>query len=146
VPALRKQPNDLLRNEPIKVTIDDLRQTDFDLKTSIGDLVARDISFQDMQSVARAFQTYFTIKIAPDKHVNNIIVAQACRHVIVHYGGVVNQKLLNQISKSHPRDLKTGLALDEELGFQRDEVDVVAASMKSYLKSLVGKIGDAVDA
>lgn len=140
VAALQRLPSDALKAEPIKVSIDDLRRTEFDLSTSIGDLIARDISFQDMQSIARAFQSYYTIKVVVDKDVNNIILAQACRHVIVHSGGIVNQRLQNQTSGAQPRDVKTNLVMETELGFEREDVQVIGTSMKTYLNNLVLKI------
>jgi hypothetical protein len=41
-----------------------------------------------------------------DKDVNNIILGQACRHVIAHRGAVVDERLVRQVKGAQPRTIK----------------------------------------
>lgn len=54
----------------------------------------KDLSFQDMQAISRAFKDYISVEITKNKTVNNIIPAQACRNVIVHAGGKITNRLI----------------------------------------------------
>jgi hypothetical protein len=141
---LNRPSSGTLKLEPLKLTLDDLRESDFDLKASIGDIIAKDISFQDMQSIGRAFNTFYSFKIPQDKDVNNIILAQACRHAIVHFGAVANSRTIHQVAKAVPRSLKWELILDSEIGFERNEVRLVGQSMDTYLSTLASQIEAAI--
>jgi len=120
----------------------------FDLKNdvektrSIGDLLAtqKDISFQDMQSIARTFQEYFSILIEKNQNTNNIILAQAFRHAIVHSGSKVDRKLVNQVSKAIPRTVKLDIELESEILFNQEEISLISESMKQYLEDLFSNI------
>lgn len=136
VSILSRLPSGALRMEPLKLTVEDLRQSSFDLKARIGDIIAKEISFQDMQSIGRAFHTYYTFAIAQDKDVNNIILAQACRHAIVHCGAVVNQRTIHQVARAVPRSVKMDVVVDSEIGFDRNEVRAVGELMYAYLNAL----------
>ena len=51
-------------------------------------LIAKhDISFQDMQSIARTFKDYVGVSVLRGSTMNDVIVAQAYRNAIVHAGG-----------------------------------------------------------
>ena len=78
--------------------------------------------------------------MAKDSTVNNIILAQACRHVIVHAGGEVTPKLLRQISSAVPRDIKIEMVGNATVQFSQQEIQAVADSMMRYLIALVEKI------
>jgi predicted AAA+ superfamily ATPase len=108
----------------------------------IGDLIILkdDISFQDMQSTHRAFKKYFDAHLETDGIVRNIIVAQACRHSIVHDGARVNQRTINQIRNASPRTLKPELTLNQEISFSIDEIDRLSVDMLSYVSKLVDKV------
>jgi len=97
----------------------------------------KDISFQDMQSIARAFSNYFGIEIQRESHVNDIIVAQAARHSIVHNGGIVDKRMINQLNSAKPRTIKRVVTMGEEVKFVPDEVRAVAAAMKEYVENLI---------
>lgn len=99
-----------------------------------------DISFQDMKSVAREAEKYFDIKIEQDKDTHNIILAQACRHVLVHSNGVANKKTIRQIKEAKPRTIKTQLKEGDEINFDKDEINIIAESMKNYFNILSDKI------
>ena len=129
--------NNLLREE-IKISIGELKLLDFNLSENFGELVAtkKDISFQDMQSILRAFETYFEYKTEKNKDINNIILSQACRHVIVHKGGVVDEKLIKQVSSAEPRDVKDNLNINENIQFSPDEIEIIGKSMIEYINKL----------
>ena len=99
-----------------------------------------DISFQDMQSVSRAFSTH--LKIDPPRFTatNDIIVGQAARHVIAHAAPLVDRKMLNQVRAAAPRTLKPILVEGEAIRFSPTEVKTLAASMEMYLADLTDAV------
>jgi hypothetical protein len=130
------------KKEEIKVSLSDLEALNYDVLGGIGELVvsSKNISFQDMQSIARAFRDWFGYEPKKDREVNNIIVSQACRHVIVHSGGIVNKRLLSQIMNAIPRDLKPNLIENESLRFSPQEIEIVGKSMIRYVEKLSGEL------
>jgi hypothetical protein len=74
-------------------------------------------SFQDMKSISRIFEECHEIFIPKDNRVNDLILAQAARHAIVHEGGKVNKRMLGQLSTASPRALKVSLSLGEQIQF-----------------------------
>lgn len=129
-----------IEKEEIKLTIGQLVY-DFDIVNLF--LLKKDISFQDMQSIAKAFEEYIGInKIHQDKVVNNIILSQACRHCIVHSGSVVKQKTLKQLSFAKPRDLKCNLEIDDKILFNETEIKIISDSMVKYIDRLISKLPD----
>lgn len=86
-------------NEELNIEIEELLIRGDQINDVLGDLLIqkKDISFQDMKSVSRAFKEYFGIEIKKDNVVNNIILGQACRHAIVHEGGRVNGRIIRQV-------------------------------------------------
>ncbi len=137
-----------LLREQIKITFADLREAEFNLRERAPDLLvnAKDISFQDMKSIARAFKENLGIEIARDQTVNDIILAQACRHVIVHTGAIANQALVRQLSGANPRSLKPTIVVGEAIQFSPDEVEGAASAMLLYLKDLEAQVREAVSA
>ncbi len=138
--------SDLLR-EDIKLSFREIRDADWRLRDIAADLLVekKDLSFQDMQAISRAFKNYLGISIEKDAHVNNIILAQACRHVIVHAGGYANDRLIRQIESATPRDLKLKITKGEYVQFSPKEVEIVSESMESYIKSLAEKVREVLD-
>lgn len=140
---LKEGISDHIRKEEIKISLGELRDSDFNLSETIGELIAskKDISFQDMQSISKAFKEYFDLDIKRDKIVNNIIIGQACRHVIVHCGNIADSRLLRQIEKSIPRDIKQNIELREIIQFEPAEIKIVGDSMKEYIIKIVDALG-----
>lgn len=134
--AVKTQKFEKINRATIEVTLADL-QKDAEARSS-GEILAiqNDISFQDMQSIARAFQDYFDFVITRDTNVNNIILAQACRHAIVHSGARVDKRLQAQVSGAKPRTVKPSVDLDSEILFSPEEVKLVGESMKLYLEQI----------
>jgi hypothetical protein len=124
-----------LLREDLRLTLGGLKEHNFDLLDVAPDLLiqAKEISFQDMQSIARAFKTYLDIQIAKSDDVNDIIIGQACRHVVVHAGGRADERLLRQTANAKPRRVKPQILLDEQVQFTPEEVDVVGVAMSNYV-------------
>jgi hypothetical protein len=137
--------NDLSR-EDIKLTFRQLRDANWHLREIAADLLVekKDLSFQDMQAIGRAFKTYLGVTIDKDNCVNNIILAQACRHVIVHTGGLVTDRLIHQVANASPRELKAKMTKGEHVQFSPDEVEIVSKSMVAYVQSLTYKVHEAL--
>lgn len=139
--AMRKGSSPRLMKQDMKVTVGDLIEVTSNPDDAISALLIekKDLSFQDMQAIHRAFRDYVDVEVEQDSTVNNIILAQACRHVIVHAGGEVTPRLVRQVSGAVPRDLKAQLDGASVVQFSQDEVRIVAESMKGYLAALVEK-------
>jgi hypothetical protein len=135
----------VLKSEELKISVSQLLEFNGEIKDSLGDLIAEknDLSFQDMKSIGRAFKTYFGFTIEKDVNVNNIIMAQAGRHVIVHDSSRINDRILRQVFGAHPRTLKPELS-GNVVSFDSDEVTLIANSMQDYLKSVRKQIENRV--
>ncbi|HJZ72383.1 MAG TPA: hypothetical protein VKE51_11640, partial [Vicinamibacterales bacterium] len=109
-----------------------------DERQSIGELLqtTKNISFQDMQSIVRAFKDYLGITPSRNTTMNNIIVAQACRNVIAHVGGRADRRLVNQIAKADPRTVKCELREGDAIEFADHEVRAVSESMRVFVDYL----------
>lgn len=139
--ALATDHDSPLLREQVKISFAEMKEANFELRTKAPDLLvnAKDISFQDMKSIARAFKENLGIEIEKTQVVHEIIAAQACRHVIVHAGAVANDALVRQLSKAYPRTLKPKISIGEIIQFSPDEVTLAATSMVTYLRDLEAK-------
>lgn len=137
--SLRSNSVSRLRREELKITVAELLDAVANSEDALAELFIekKDLSFQDMQAIQRAFRDYLGVEIQKDEVVNNIIVAQACRHVIVHAGGEITSRLIKQVSGATPRSLKSDISAQRVVNFTQDEVKDVAESMKQYLVRLV---------
>lgn len=140
--ALDREGNETLLNEELKLTFREIKDRNWNLKTSAGDLLIakKDLTFQDMQSTVRAFENYVGVQIAKDECTNNIIFGQASRHVIVHASALVTERMLKQVSKASPRTLKKDLVLDKPLVFSKEEVLELKSEMLTFLGKLVSDL------
>jgi len=125
-----------LLDSDVRLTPREIRESAGSVTEILAEAIAdsKDMSFQDMQSVDRAFKRYFGV--APEKGpmVNDIIVGQACRHAIVHSGARVTHRLMSQIRAANPRIVRLDLREDAIIEFSRGEVRAVMKSMLSYLR------------
>lgn len=135
-----------LRNEDLKLSLDELVQYASE-PDSIGELFAakKDISFQDMQSIVRAFEEYIDVKLTRDATVNNIVLGQACRHVIVHSGGVADRRCVHQLLNAKPRTLKPDIKVGDAIQFTTDELDSVATDMHSVIDRLTQMVSNRLE-
>jgi len=134
--------SDKVLREELKFTIGELCDCGFDLSGQIGEIIAlkKDISFQDMKSISCNFETFLGVAIERDKKSNNIILGQACRHVIVHSGAIADARLIRQVSGAIHRDLKEQVSEDSRIQFTVEEIKILGDSMLGYLNGLVNKL------
>jgi len=132
---LRFGGNQELLQEELKVSVGELQSLPDE---SLAELFVakKDISFQDMQSISRAFKQYLRFEATRDEHVNDIILGHACRHAIVHAGAEVDRRMMGQVKSARPRRLKETLTEGEILHFQPEEVRHLASVMTRYLNGL----------
>ncbi len=125
--------------EEFKFSPRELSTYDFNLRDHIGEIIIskKNISFQDMKSINRSFQDFLDISIERDSIVNDIIMGQACRHVIVHSGAIVDTKMMKNVSDANPRSLKPIIKVNSKVQFEPAELDILIMSMKNYVESLV---------
>jgi hypothetical protein len=127
-----------LLEEEFKLTITDIKERDWTLKGAIPDLLIAkyDFTFQDMGATARAFQNYTDLRAPRGECMNNIIAAQACRHVIVHAGGRVGERTVRQVSKAVPRALRPTLIIGSQITLTLDELEVIKVNMLQFIEEL----------
>jgi hypothetical protein len=137
--ALDQDGNEALFSEELKLTFRDIKDRNWNLKASAGDLLIakKDLTFQDMQSTRRAFADYVDVDIDKDQCANNIILGQAARHVIVHASSRVSERMMKQVSKASPRTLKRNIEFDESLVFSKEEVLELKAEMLNFINKLI---------
>lgn len=130
-----------IAKEEIKLTLGEIVEYEIGL-WDIGELftLKKEISFQDMQSISRVFRDYIGINIEKDENVHNIIVSQACRHVIVHLANKVDKKLIKQVGNAFPRMVKELFTEGELVQFTPDEIKVVGESMENYIDCIIEKM------
>jgi hypothetical protein len=133
--AIRERQRPEILKAVLEASIEEIADEHEDIPAFLADLLAskKDISFQDMQSIGRAFKEYFEIVGERDRAVNDIILAQACRHAIVHSGGTVDKRLLKQLRSATPRTLKNDLHVNERLEFSPAEIKTASEAMHTYL-------------
>lgn len=138
----KTRPTDDLLEEELKLTVKELLDIGEDRHGQLTHLLMRkgDINFQDMQSTARAFEKYCGHRPERDHDVNNIILGQACRHVIVHSGAIVDKRCFGQLKASEPRALKPVLTDGQRVQFTIDELKTLGASMTAYLRKLTAAL------
>lgn len=130
-------------NEDIKIRIDELRDFQLDQVQSLGDMIIRkkDPSFQDMRSIRRAFEKYAEIEMPRNTDMDNIIVAQNARHVIVHAGGTANEKFMSRTTEArNGTTLELAPVEGEKIQFSPRDVGTVGESMKSFLAELCRRL------
>lgn len=100
--ALEHGPSKILEQHELKFTVRDLKNMGGDIFDAIPDLIAEGpgVSFQDTKSIQRLFKDYLDIDIPRDEVTNDVSVALALRHVLVHNGGIVDRKCLKQTDES----------------------------------------------
>ena len=127
-----------LEDEEIKLTVGQLA---YDRNIVELFISKKDISFQDMQSIARAFKQYIgTDEIPRDKVVDNIILSQACRNCIVHDGSTANNKTIEQLKSANQRDLKIDIKINEAIRFNEEEIKIIISSMMQYIDRVIWQL------
>ncbi len=124
-----------LKSEELKISVADLIEYGSEIERRLGHLIAdkNDYSFQDMQSIGKAFKQYFEFNMEKDIDVHNIILAQAGRHVIVHDAAKINERFIRQVSGANPRNIKPDIS-GTVIEFTSEEVKQAAESMQKYFR------------
>ncbi len=145
--ALLRDVDSSLLRENLRISFRELRDADFDLRERAPDLLvqSKDISFQDMQSIVRAFKDYVSISLEKTEEVNELILALSCRHAIVHTGGVADTRFMRQIADATPRGIKPDVVLNQTIQFSDTEVLEIAQSMLAYIEIIGEKIMERFD-
>ncbi len=126
--------------EDIKINLERLRDLRDQPGMSIGDFYINQnsISGQDMQSIHRFLDRNLGTTPPKDEIVNNIILSQAARHVIVHSGGQINERFINQVSGAKPRTIMSDLTMGEIISFTPKEIEIIGDNMRCYLQQMAG--------
>jgi hypothetical protein len=95
------------------------------------------VSFQDMQSIARAFDAYLGVETPQGGFLNDIIIAHATRHCIVHSGGRMTLRAVKQIGDRKGDRLQLEYKIDEPIQYERPHVEAVAQATGDYLRRLL---------
>jgi hypothetical protein len=140
--ALRTGAQVPARKRSVQVSWNNLQKQESSLEGLIADRIADedDISFQDMQSIRRAFSKNLALDLGRDENANDIILGQACRHVLAHAGGRIDERLLNQVSGATPRRLKRTLVAGENIVFEPAEVRALATAMTDFVDAAIAKV------
>ena len=136
--AIRDRSRPAVLKAVLEAPVEEFADDREDVPAFLAELLAskKDISFQDMQSMGRAFSDYFGVTTERNGTVNDIIVAQAARHAIVHTAGIADRRLINQVKGARPRTLKNDLKLNDKLTFTPTEIRMAADAMRAYLRRL----------
>ena len=134
---LAAAPPEKLLSHELRLKVREAQEMSYELQDNIAELIINtaDISFQDTKSIARAFGDYLGITIGKNEDVNDVIVGLACRHIIVHSGGVIDQRCLVQLKSAVPRRLKIKLQLKDRIQFRTEEVTLLSDAMTRYVES-----------
>jgi len=97
--------------EQIRVSLVEIqKEYGFDIKNNLGKIILKKdntINFQDLQSIVRTFENYFSRTVNLDSKVKeSVIFYQQCRHVLVHKNGIVDDEFLNRTKSLTVRKFK----------------------------------------
>lgn len=125
-------------DEEVRMPILDILESESAPSGRIGEWIVstNNISFQDMLSTRRSFEKYLNLAFDKNEIMNNIIVGQACRHIIVHSGAQIDKRFLRQISSAVPRALKSNIPDDGEIDFTREEIRLLGQSTQTFVGSI----------
>lgn len=129
-------------DDAIKISLNELKSLNFNLSGNFGDLLLKkkDISFQDMQSMNRAFRQYLGFSLPLDSTLNNIIFAQAARHSIVHSLANADDKFINQIRNVIPREIQPNIKRKDIIKMTSDEIIKIDECMRQTLDYCIRQI------
>jgi hypothetical protein len=142
---LKNPYNNELSKEELRLSLEEIKEVAQNLEEAVAELFIqkKEISFQDMQSIRRAFEKLgVSIDRTDDVNtiINNIIVGQACRHAIVHNGSRTDERLIRQVKAAKPRTLKPALKEGEPIKFAPHEIQCLSECMRNYVDGLCAKV------
>lgn len=140
--SLEKPTSNTLQDEEMKLSLREIIELGSNTAERMSDMFVqkKDISFQDMQSIVRTFKHYWRIEIARDQKMNDIILGQAARHVIVHSAARIDAKMVAQVEKAQPRTLKENVRVDDSIEFSVDEIRCLGAAMVEFIADLEARV------
>jgi hypothetical protein len=141
--SVRSRKIEPFRDDQLTVKFSDLSELIALSDGQLGDLIIekKGIGFQNAKVAISHFKKYFSSSIPSDHtDVNNVIAAQACRHVIVHNAAVADEQSINQMKDAQPRTIKPELHSGGVVQFEREEVRAVGDSMKVFFKILADSV------
>jgi hypothetical protein len=142
VVALSKGANVPVLSEELKLSWRTLADAEAEREAIFADqiIAQQKISFQDMQSISRAFREQLNVQLKRSVDTNNIILGQAARHVIVHAASIIDKKMIQQVANATPRTVKQELKVGDRLQFSPQEVRIVSESMISYINGAISAL------
>ena len=140
--ALRAEKDVPARDRSVELNWRNLNEPGAPVEALIAERIVDldDISFQDMQSIRRAFSKNLKLDLGRNEDANDIVLGQAARNLMAHAGGKIDERFRNQVSNAHPRRLKTQLSSTKTIQFEPDEVRLLASSMTSFVSTAIQKI------
>jgi hypothetical protein len=96
----------------------------------------KDVSFQDMKSSKKAFHDLFKFEGSHKKIENNIIIAQACRHCLVHSESKIDEKFMNQVEQCNERSVLQELQIGDSIDISKIVFENTLQSMEEFLGDL----------
>ena len=75
-----------------------------------------------MQGIRRTFLENPRIELGRDQCTNDVILGQPARHVMVHAGGRIDERLIKQVTGANPRTLKPRPTPGQLVQFEPSEV------------------------
>lgn len=94
------------------------------------------ISFQDLQSTLRAFEKYFDVKVVLDeKNTDKLILAAACRNVIVHNRSEIDNAFRKQIrSTRYAEDIR--FQKGKKLNIDEKYIEELGETLKGFCRDI----------
>jgi hypothetical protein len=120
----------------VKAFAGELQSLEQSMHEFVADRVVADISFQDMASIARAMKQYFGRELNRSVATNDVIVAHAARHVIVHSGVAADSRFMKQIRDCTPRAVLPAIREGDRIQFSASDVKLVSEAMDVYLSDI----------
>jgi hypothetical protein len=138
--CLRDGNADRIWHQDIKAKVKDVWDGREQIEACLAEQIisSSGISFQDMKSIRRAFRDFLGADDREkDECVNDIIIAQAARHAIVHSAAKVDRHLLNQVRNAIPRTLFPDIGKQNELAFSIPDIELVGNRMIQFLERVL---------
>lgn len=131
-----------LSEEKTKISFSELAEYDFNLKSSLGNVILEkfeDINLQDLQSIVRSFEKYCGKKISPaNKTQGSVIFYQQARHLLVHRDGIVDEEFLKKVGVYNFRLCKLG----DRIEFDKSDWDLIRNSFSELVRITVDQKSD----
>jgi hypothetical protein len=126
-----------LKEEELKIPLSALEGDELDHnRVAIFILEKDDNSFQDMQSIRRAFEDRLSCRLERDAMMDDIILAQACRNSIVHAGERISDRTVRQLRDVKKRTLFLGLKAGDKIQFSTGDLTRIMNCMKKMVETL----------